>query len=222
MAQTQRNRSRSPDSNTVSRCHFPRATLWLQKREPEKAKRLQDLWKDYRKVCNNRSMRSQRGHSTADLDEQVQQLKRNAWLIRNALLEAAQDEITAAEHHPDGSKPDKGESDEVSFAEAELVEPAPKEPDYLYVLQNPLIPGIIKIGRAACPVRRAWELSTCQPFELVVCSSYAGWGFLERILHAKLKHKRVEGGRGREWFSVEPWQVDVLVKAAIVEFELAV
>jgi hypothetical protein len=214
-------RSRAPAESCVSQAYFPRASTWLQNREPEKARLMKELWHDYRRVRNNRCMRLERGQVTRDLDEKAQKLTREAWLIRNALLEDAQEDIADVEDEQEETMPTEGELGEESCPEAEPVKPTPKEPDYLYVLQNPLIPGILKIGRATCPVRRARELSTCQPFELVVCSSYVGWGFLERILHAKLKHKRVEGGRGQEWFSVEPWQVDILVKAAIVEFELA-
>ena len=92
--------------------------------------------------------------------------------------------------------------------------------DYLYVLRNPLIPGMVKIGRAFCPTSRARQLSASQPFELLVCHCYAGYGHLEKTLHDKLKMLRIVGGRGREWFAIEPWQADALINAAIVEFGL--
>ena len=90
----------------------------------------------------------------------------------------------------------------------------------LYVMQNPLIPGMVKIGRATCPVQRAYELSRAQPFRLVVCHMYKDWGYLETYIHAKLERRRVNSGTGREWFSVEPWQADTLIRAAILEHEL--
>ena len=92
--------------------------------------------------------------------------------------------------------------------------------DYLYVMRNPSIPGIVKIGRTICPATRARQLSVSQPFELVVCHCYTGWGHLEKTIHANLKLTQVHGGRGREWFQLEAWQADILINAAIVEFDL--
>ena len=92
--------------------------------------------------------------------------------------------------------------------------------DYLYVMRNPSIPSIVKIGRTICPASRARQLSVSQPFELVVCHCYAGWGHLEKTIHANLKLAQVHGGRGREWFQLEAWQADILINAAIVEFDL--
>ena len=40
-------------------------------------------------------------------------------------------------------------------------------------------------------------------------------------MRERLKHRRVEGGSGSEWFELATDQVDILVKAAIVEHELA-
>ncbi len=92
--------------------------------------------------------------------------------------------------------------------------------DYLYVMRNPSIPGIVKIGRTICPASRARQLSASQPFELIVCHCYTGWGHLEKIIHANIKLAQVHGGRGREWFRLEAWQADILINAAIVEFDL--
>ena len=92
--------------------------------------------------------------------------------------------------------------------------------DYLYVMRNPSIPGIVKIGRTICPANRARQLSASQPFELVVCHCYTGWGHLEKTIHANLKLAQIHGGRGREWFQLEAWQADILINAAIVEFDL--
>jgi hypothetical protein len=91
----------------------------------------------------------------------------------------------------------------------------------LYVMRNPLIPGIVKIGRATCPLQRASEMSRSQPFLLEICHTYGGWGHIETEMHKKLEHRRVDTGAGREWFSVEPWQADVLIRAAILEHELS-
>ena len=92
--------------------------------------------------------------------------------------------------------------------------------DYLYVMRNPSIPGIVKIGRTICPATRARQLSVPQPFELIVCHCFTGWGHLEKTIHANLKLAQIHGGRGREWFQLEAWQADILINAAIVEFDL--
>ena len=89
----------------------------------------------------------------------------------------------------------------------------------LYIMRNPLLPGMIKIGRAICPVSRAQDLSKQQPFELLVSYTYAGWGLLEIFMHHKLHQTRVASGRGREWFWLEPEHADLLIRAAIVEHE---
>ena len=92
--------------------------------------------------------------------------------------------------------------------------------DALYVLTNTLIPGVIKIGRAVCPLIRANSLSASHPFEIQVQHQYPHWGYLEWHIHRQVKILRVAGGRGREWFRMEPWQADALIQAAIVQVEL--
>ena len=92
--------------------------------------------------------------------------------------------------------------------------------DALYIMLNPLIPHMIKIGRSIEPEGRAKDLSKSQPFLIVVCYRYNGYGFLERVIHGKLSKRCVVGGRGREWFSIEPHQADLLIRAAILEHQL--
>jgi hypothetical protein len=94
-------------------------------------------------------------------------------------------------------------------------------PDALYIMENPRLPGEIKIGRSHDPEERARQLSSGQNFRLVVKRSYGEKGFLEKTLHHKLKHRRVEQGAGVEWFKVSVDQADILIKAAIVEDDLA-
>ena len=48
-----------------------------------------------------------------------------------------------------------------------MLEPA-KEEDALYVMENPLLPGIVKIGRSSDPEERARQMSTSHPFRLRV------------------------------------------------------
>ena len=93
--------------------------------------------------------------------------------------------------------------------------------DALYVMSNSLLPGMIKIGRSTNPEERAKQLGASHPFRIKVELSYGGKGFLEKTLHDRLKHRRVEGGLGREWFRLTAEQADVLIRASIVDNELA-
>ena len=92
--------------------------------------------------------------------------------------------------------------------------------DALYVMLNPLLPHMIKIGRSIDPEGRAKDLSKSQPFLIGVCYRYDGYGFLEHCIHGKLSKQCVVGGRGREWFSIQPHQADLLIRAAILENQL--
>jgi len=94
-------------------------------------------------------------------------------------------------------------------------------PDSLYIMENTLLPGMVKIGRSACPEERAKQLAASHPFRLIVQYSYGEKGYLEKTLHERLKHRRVEGGVGREWFRLTAEQADTLVKASIVDHELS-
>jgi prophage antirepressor-like protein len=94
------------------------------------------------------------------------------------------------------------------------------EGDSLYIMRNTLIPHMIKLGRSINPTNRARDLSKSQPFHIVVCNQYDGYGFLEKRLHNKLAIKCAVGGRGREWFTIEPCQADLLIRAAILEHTL--
>ena len=95
-----------------------------------------------------------------------------------------------------------------------------KDMDALYVMTNTLIPHMVKVGRSHDPDIRAKDLSQSHPFKIIVCHRYTGYGFLEKLIHDKLQKKRVEGGRGREWFSIEPKQADLLIQAAMLEHKL--
>ena len=94
-------------------------------------------------------------------------------------------------------------------------------PDSLYIMENPRIPGEVKIERSQNPEERAKQLSAGNNFRLIVRHSYGEKGFLEKTLHQKLKSRRVEEVAGVEWFKVSADQADILIKAAIVEDELA-
>ena len=96
-----------------------------------------------------------------------------------------------------------------------------EELDSLYIVENPRVHGEIKIGRSQSPEDRAKQLSAGHNFRLIVKYSYGGKGFLEKTLHNKLKHLRVEIGAGVEWFRVTAEQADLLIRATILEHELS-
>ena len=87
--------------------------------------------------------------------------------------------------------------------------------DALYVLCNPLIPGMVKIGRAARPMVRARGMSASQPFRLTVCSQYPKFGFLERYVHATLQTCMVSTGSGREWFAISASEADAAIRQVV-------
>ena len=93
--------------------------------------------------------------------------------------------------------------------------------DALYILENPRIPGEIKIGRSMNPEERAKGLSAGNNFRLAVKHTYEEKGFLEKTLHNRLKRRRVEEGAGIEWFRISVEQADLLIRAAILEEELS-
>jgi hypothetical protein len=94
-------------------------------------------------------------------------------------------------------------------------------PDALYIMENPRIPGEVKIGRSTNPEERAKALSAGNNFRLVVKQTYDEKGFLEKTLHNRLKRRRVEEGAGIEWFGISVEQADLLIRAAILEDELS-
>ena len=94
-------------------------------------------------------------------------------------------------------------------------------PDSLYIMENPRIPGEIKIGRSHNPEERAKQLSAGNNFRIVVRRSYGEKGFLEKTLHQRLKCRRVQECAGIEWFKVSVDQAEILIRAAILEDELS-
>jgi hypothetical protein len=89
--------------------------------------------------------------------------------------------------------------------------------DALYVFCNPLIPGIVKIGRAARPMVRARNMSASQPFRLTICNQYPKLGFLERYVHAKLQTSIVSTGSGREWFAISAKDANTAIRHVIAD-----
>ena len=58
----------------------------------------------------------------------------------------------------------------------DIITEANDTPDSLYVMENPRIPGEIKIGRSQSPENRAKQLSTGHNFRLIVKYSYGERG----------------------------------------------
>jgi hypothetical protein len=69
----------------------------------------------------------------------------------------------------------------------------------LYIMRNSLIPGIYKVGRSSDVQKRALTLQASQPLRIVIVAVFPGAAFLEKAIHASLKHYRVKGP-GAEWF----------------------
>ena len=105
--------------------------------------------------------------------------------------------------------------------ESEPVKEEPKNTnDSLYIFSNPILPGVLKIGRSVSPETRCKSLSTSQPFIIQIIATYGGLGFLERAIHLKLHSKRVTSGPGLEWFKIEPWQADLIIRGTALEYDL--
>jgi hypothetical protein len=60
--------------------NFPPACLW-QRQGLEAESEIKRLWKSYRKVGNNRSLRIVRGQTADDLDKQIKLIRQSAWQL---------------------------------------------------------------------------------------------------------------------------------------------
>ena len=94
-------------------------------------------------------------------------------------------------------------------------------PDALYIMENPRIPGDIKIGRSRNPEERAKQLCAGDNYCVVVKRAYGEKGFLEKTIHKKLKRRRVEEGSSVEWFRISVEQAEALIVAAIIEDDIS-
>ena len=93
--------------------------------------------------------------------------------------------------------------------------------DALYIMENPRIPGEIKIGRSRDPEERAKQLCAGNNYRMVVKRTYGEKGFLEKTIHKKLKRRRVEEGSSVEWFRISVEQAEALIVAAIIEDDIS-
>ena len=69
----------------------------------------------------------------------------------------------------------------------------------LYIMRNSLLPGVYKVGRSSDVQKRALTLQASQPFRIIIVAVFPGAAFLEKAIHAALRHYRVKGP-GVEWF----------------------
>ena len=94
-------------------------------------------------------------------------------------------------------------------------------PDALYIMENPRIPGEIKIGRSRDPEERAKQLCAGNNYRMIVKRTYGEKGYLEKTIHQKLKRRRVEEGSSVEWFRISVEQAEALIVAAIIEDDIS-
>ena len=94
-------------------------------------------------------------------------------------------------------------------------------PDALYIMENPRIPGEIKIGRSRDPEERAKQIGAGNNFRIVVKRTYGEKGFLEKTIRRKLKRRRVDEGSSVEWFRISVQQAEALIVAAIIEDDIS-
>lgn len=83
------------------------------------------------------------------------------------------------------------------------------EAGYLYVLVNPTLPGMVKIGRTArSPAERAAELSTATgvptPFIVAFEQAFDDCHKAEAYVHEVLSHKGHRTSSNREFFNISP------------------
>jgi len=90
---------------------------------------------------------------------------------------------------------------------------------YIYILFNPSIPGLVKIGKTERdPRERARELSqatgVATPFEVAYTAAFADCDVAERYMHAVLEHNGFRLAGNREFFEVPlPRAIDFLLDA---------
>lgn len=95
------------------------------------------------------------------------------------------------------------------------------QPGFVYVLSNPAMPGLLKIGMTTkSPVTRAEELSTTgvpAPFEVEFAIYVPDAAEMERDIHDRFSRLRFRAGR--EFFKAEPSEVAVSIVERIPLFD---
>lgn len=84
------------------------------------------------------------------------------------------------------------------------------KPGWIYVLTNPALPGLVKIGmtKRVKVEPRIREVGTSLPMPSVVafrCQTHQA-GHLEKLLHHRFERRRVH--RQREWFAASPREIE--------------
>ena len=88
------------------------------------------------------------------------------------------------------------------------------------MVSNSRIAGEVKVGRSKDVVERVKGLSQSQNYHIVVQHTYAGQGYLEPVIHQRLKKRRLNDYPGREWFACDPATVNTIIQGAIAEVSL--
>ncbi|SFX48485.1 T5orf172 domain-containing protein [Paracoccus pantotrophus] len=90
---------------------------------------------------------------------------------------------------------------------------------YVYILKNPSMPGLLKIGKTTRSVQQRcdelWQTGVPTPFEVVAEYYSPDCHELERNVHQSLADKRVS--EMREFFAVEESKADNALGAALYE-----
>lgn len=104
--------------------------------------------------------------------------------------------------------------------ESDPIEPceAPDCGDELYIMSAAQIPSWgVKIGRSHDSYRRADELVSSLPCDMVIHTIFPNSGHLEGLVHSRLRHLRTPHRRAREWFQMTPGEAIAAVAGIIYE-----
>ena len=94
-------------------------------------------------------------------------------------------------------------------------QPAPSSPGWVYILTNPAMPGLVKIGLTTrTPKERAAELSGSSgvpmPYAVAWARAVADCAAIEKVVHRMLDDRRVNGKR-------EAFRCDVNTARQVIE-----
>ena len=85
----------------------------------------------------------------------------------------------------------------------------------LYIATRSDRGDIVKIGRSYNVGKRCAALSTSQCFRVRAMHVYPGCGAHEKGIHEALRHLRVSGGSGAEWFQLTAEQAREVVDGLV-------
>lgn len=94
------------------------------------------------------------------------------------------------------------------------------KPGYIYVLSNPSMPGIVKIGRSIhggkSRARDLYQTGVPTPFEVEFEIYVEDYAEIEIMVHEKLQDVRVNGNR--EFFSIDQIDAKIAIMGVYVEY----